>query len=137
MTTTRVMPGIEDLTGKSRGSLRIEKLISRLPVRWAVRCEFPGCGLSTIVDHQKLQNGVVTDCPNRANHQRSNRARTPGPVATVATIPTGVRSRDSASSRQFQREQRAVLERRYSEPVGIPPDADPDILRRYLDSKGR
>jgi hypothetical protein len=126
------MSGIENIQGQRRGTLLIETLVSRRPVRWRVRCE--SCGLSTVVDHTRLQNGAVASCPNGANCGRTIQPRTPGATASVGVVPTAVRSRDAGSARQFQREQSAQPLVRWAEPsadtfTGV----DPSSIRGYMD----
>jgi hypothetical protein len=129
------MPGIENIQGQRRGTLLIETLVSRRPVRWRVRCGYEGCGLTTVVDHMRLQNGFVLNCPNVANHGLSAQPRKTGASATVGTVPTAVRSRDSQSIREFQRQRTTEPTYRWKEPSADTfKGADPDSLRRYLDS---
>lgn len=102
----RAMPGVEDLTGQSRGSLLIEGIAQRQPLRWRVRCTNPGCNCSAVIDHMRLQNGAVFKCPNRqcGKAPAASRSRQAQPGASEA-----IRSRDSESAREF-RNREAELE---------------------------
>jgi hypothetical protein len=94
----RVMHGIEDLTGHEFRGIHVERLASRFPVRWYVRCG--QCGSNWVEDHNRVR---YIGCRN------TNCGRTPsGTRSTIAQAVQGVtavRSRDSESARRFHAEQ--------------------------------
>ena len=58
MTTTRIMPGLSDLTGDKYGTLLVQRMVSRQPEpRYAVICE--RCSTTTTATHSRLRNGAV------------------------------------------------------------------------------
>jgi len=129
--STVVHHGFKDLTGENRGTLLIEGLASRHPVRWRVRCTNEQCRLTTIVDHVRLQNGAVKDCPNA-------QCKCPTSVRRVVLAKTGiatpaVRSRDSDAAREFRREPSKPQVRWTAMTDEMMRNADPDALRHYLD----
>jgi hypothetical protein len=71
----REMPGVQDLQGQYRGTLFIERIASRRPLRWWVKCQYPGCGLEMVIDHARLQNGAVQECPHSSGHGRRVQTR--------------------------------------------------------------
>jgi hypothetical protein len=131
MSTQRIMSdGLEDIQGQHRGTLLIESVASRRPLRWHVKCEC--CGLSTVIDHSRLQNGAVSGCPN-IDCGKTIRPRTPGAMVQTGQAVTATRSRDSESLRQFQREEAARQNVRWADPdANTFASADPDSLRRYI-----
>lgn len=131
--STPVYNGFTDLAGQQRGTLLIERLASRHPVRWHVRCLNDGCGLRTVIDHARLQNGAVTDCTNLQCKRPASAPRAAFAATGFAT--PAIRSRDSDSARQFQRE-RQTARVTWREPTADTfANADPDALRHYLDSR--
>lgn len=102
----RVMSGIQDLTGERRGSLVIERIASRRPLRWYVRCLNKECNLQTVVDHARLQNGAVRDCPNAQCGKEQAMPRTT--LAKTGSRTDAVRSRDSRSALEYMREQAGI-----------------------------
>jgi hypothetical protein len=102
MSTRREMrSGIADLTGQRRGSLLIESIAQRNPVKWRVRCTDPTCNLQTVIDHSRLQSGAVKDCPNQHGQTTVRRSG----LATTVNASPAVRSRDSESARHFHAEE--------------------------------
>ena len=128
------LAGIEDLTGQSRGTLRITSVSSLRPVRWNVQCE--KCGTATVRDHMALQSGKVADCPNSACGVTSPAQRST--LASIGGKTEAIRSRDSDEVtqhfRQTQTQQQPVAREFRSEDFQ---GADPDILRHYLDHRDR
>jgi hypothetical protein len=61
MNGQREMPGYLDQTGKRINTLRVERITSRTPLRYSVRCEV--CGTQTTEPHQRLTSGSAT-CRN-------------------------------------------------------------------------
>jgi len=126
-----VFNGFSDLTGEHRGTLVIEGLASRSPVRWRVRCTNENCRLQTVIDHTRLQNGAITDCPN-AQCKRPTSVRRATLAATGVATPA-VRSRDSDAARDFRREPPKPQVRWAPLTHEMLRNADPDSLRRHLD----
>lgn len=103
MSTQRVMSGgSADLTGQRRGTLLIERMASRSPLRWHVRCENEQCNLQTVVDHARLQNGALKTCPNPQCGKTSPVRQSTGDVRQH--IPLN-RSNVSAEARRFYAEE--------------------------------
>lgn len=58
MSTTRVMPGLLDLTGRQFGTLKAQRMVSRHPEpKYAVRCE--KCDATSEATHSSLVNGAA------------------------------------------------------------------------------
>jgi hypothetical protein len=95
--STRIMPGIEDLSGREYNGILVERLASRSPVtRWHVRCV--RCGTNWVEDHSRVR---YVGCRNTACGVEPL-----GPRATLAATARrieAVRSRDSdARRREFE-----------------------------------
>lgn len=129
--STVVHHGFKDLTGEHRGTLLIEGLASRHPVRWRVRCANENCRLTTIVDHVRLQNGAVKDCPNPQCKRPTSAPRSV--LATTGIATPAVRTRDSDAAREFRREPPKPQIRWAAPTAEALRNADPDVLRHYLD----
>ena len=129
--TSRVMPGIEDLTGREFNGIRVERLASRSPVRWHVRCT--KCGSNWIEDHVRVR---YIGCRNASCGRPASEPRRPL-VQTGNAIPA-TRTRDSDSARQFHRGENTVPTVRWAQPDPETfRNADPDSLRGYLDQVRR
>ena len=131
MNAVLVMSGTKDLTGEHRGTLRIEGLASRHPVRWRVRCTNENCRLQTVIDHARLQNGAVKDCPNAQCKRPASAPRSV--LATTGIATPAVRTRDSDAAREFRREPPKPQVRWAAPTAEALRNADPDVLRHYLD----
>jgi hypothetical protein len=121
------MPGLIDYTGATnKNGLFVERMASRYPLRWHVRCT--RCQSNWDADHRQIP---YLTCRN------TNCGRTPlGPRATLAEIGqavTAVRSRDSESIRQYERQQIEKPVRWAEHTPETLASADPDSLRRFLD----
>jgi hypothetical protein len=126
------LSGVEDLTGQTRGPLRITGIASLRPVRWNVECE--KCGTATQRDHMALQNGVVAGCPNSACGRAASESRST--IIQTSGRTDAVRSRDSKSARDFDRQeiqqpQRKIVWGQPSEEALR--NADPSSIARYID----
>lgn len=128
MTDQRIMPGIDNLQGREFNGIFVERLASRHPVRWQLRCV--RCGSNWVEDHARVR---YIGCRN------STCGRAPlEPRATLVQTGqamTAVRSRDSESAREFHRQQTAEPVIRWAaqpSEAGMQ-NADPSSMRRYLD----
>lgn len=112
------MLGLVDLTGETRGTLRVVQLARRRPeVAWTCTCTV--CGTQQTHRHDRLQNGAAR-CLNAGCGRTAVSDSTTS--ATVRSIPTAVRSADSAEFREFmrpieqaERQQREQIEREQAE----------------------
>lgn len=128
MRDRRVMPGIENLEDREFNGVRVERLASRHPVRWYLRCV--RCGANWIEDHARVRYTGCrnSSCGHSASEPRATLARTGNPV-------TAVRSRDSESVWEYQRQQSAASVVKWA---AQPSEsgmlaADPSSVRAYID----
>jgi hypothetical protein len=125
MSTTRVMPGIENLEGQTFNGLTVERLVSRHPVRWCLRCS--RCGTHWDESHERVR--YVT-CRNSSCGKTS--APRSSLITTGVAVPA-VRSRDSDAAREFRREPPKPQVRWAPLTAEMLRNADPDGLRHHLD----
>lgn len=124
MSDQRVMQGLVDYTGTTnQNGIVVEQMASRNPLRWFVRCT--RCSSNWIADHRQIE---YLACRNsQCGKDSLEPSRT---LAQTGQAITAVRSRDSQSAREYQREH-AEPERHWAEPIFE--NADPASIRRYLD----
>lgn len=96
---TLVMTGVENLAGQTtQNGLCVERLVSRRPVHWAVRCA--RCGCNWTEPHASVR---YVKCRNQHCGQ-SSPTRRGSSAETTQAIPAN-RSRDSQSAREFRAEE--------------------------------
>ncbi len=116
--------GVEDLTGSVIGTLRVVKFARRVPeFAWDTVCTV--CGAQQIHTHSRLQNGAAV-CRNSACGRTAPRSSSS--AAQVIQVPTAVRSADSASVREFEKEQKQRDLRQRAASIPVLPD---DLAKSY------
>lgn len=123
MTTATTYFGFENLAGQEFGGVRVERLVSRRPVRWQLVCT--RCGASWNDGHDRVRFATCrSDSCGKVATRRST-------LATTRAVVTATRSRDSDSFSEYMRTPQPVK----ATPLQANPfeGADPDILRHYLD----
>lgn len=98
--------GAQNLLGEVFGTLRVINLATAQPLRWEYECQ--QCGAKCTALHMRLVNGVET-CRN-ASCGKEPRKPAGTSLATVLSIPTGVRSRDSEEARRYEPSSREVVQ---------------------------
>ena len=101
-----IMPGIENLTGTTtRSGLTVERMVSRRPVSWGVRCAH--CNSNWTEPHASVRYAV---CRNQHCSQTAAPARRS--VAEVGHATPANRSRITDEARRFRADEReAEIER--------------------------
>jgi len=97
MSEVRQMLGVEDLTGRTFGKIRVIGMARRNPLRWECRCVVCRTGYS--LNSETARRGECLD----SLCGRALERPTPS-IAHTGTTAHAVRSRDSASAAAFARE---------------------------------
>src|SRR4051794_19793631 len=98
-----MLAGIEDLTDKTIGTLKVLHIERRKPAfAWRTQCT--QCGAVTVHLHQSLQSGAA-----RCKNDSCGKVSTSSPASRVLTpVSPGVRSADSAERKTFEQSQRRI-----------------------------
>jgi len=121
-------PGFENLQGCEFNGIHVERLASRSPVRWYVRCG--QCGSHWTEEHGRVR---YIGCRNQHCGQTPLDTRRSTTTVTSVVVPA-TRSRDGAARRAEleQEEHRTVTFGGEPSTEGMRA-ADPAALRHYLD----
>ncbi len=96
----RVYGNVQSMEGEQVGTLQVEQLRSRTPLRYSVRCD--QCGTASIATHEALRRGTAR-CP-------ASICGTDATRAVLSDTPNRFRERLSAAERKRQSEKTAAQE---------------------------
>jgi hypothetical protein len=137
MSTLVMTDGSQNLEGQRRGSLVIERIASRRPLRWAVRCINDTCNLRTVVDHVKLQNGTVKNCPNPQCGKASSARQSIGSVGQQVPLNRSAVSDEARRFHAEETENEALMQRETNERRSVEKQAKIDEQTQIVKANNR
>ena len=129
--TIEYQAGFQNLAGGITNGLEILHIARRTPVLvWQYRCT--RCSTSGVAPHTLLAVNAYR-CPNASCGRSVPDSPT---IGHVMSRTVGVRSADSASVRRYETETEQPVRQQNTQPSAeATRNADPDSVRRYLDSQ--